>query len=98
MIQFTTESNSIYQVDTNNKKIRRLSGKSNPTTRQGNDGEWKSYITLSPIVKGESVVIVWDSNTPLLPETKITDTGAMIATPTTITNIVAHLDIDYVES
>jgi len=69
-MKFITESGSVYQIDTANKKIRRLSGKNDPTPRQGADGEYKSYEgfgSLEEIVAGNegkltvghSAIIVW---------------------------------------
>ena len=46
MKKYITESGSVYQVDEQNKLVRRLSGNKNPTPRQGIDGEWKEYYEL----------------------------------------------------
>src|ERR1700678_1470147 len=69
-MKFITRSGSVYQVNTANKKIRRLEGKANATLHQGADGEWKSYERISclsdmlagnegKIAVGEGVLIVW---------------------------------------
>jgi hypothetical protein len=69
-MKFITRTGSVYQIDTTNKKIRRLEGKANPTPQQGTDGEWKSYERISclsdlltegegKIEVGEGVLIVW---------------------------------------
>lgn len=69
-MRFTTQSGSVYEVDVTNKKIRRLSGTTDPTPRQGEDGEWKSYEDFGSLTEilignkgkltiGESAVIVW---------------------------------------
>jgi hypothetical protein len=58
-MRFITISGSTYEVDQDNKKIRRLKGKADPTPRQGQDGEWREYINLSPIKIGEAVLIQW---------------------------------------
>ena len=56
---FVTMSGSTYEVDEQNKQIRRLKGQSDPTPRQGEDGRWKPYQDLSEIKQGEPVFIVW---------------------------------------
>lgn len=38
--------NSTYEVDFENKKVRRLVGKNHPTLRQTLDGEWQNYHDL----------------------------------------------------
>lgn len=58
-MRFITISGSTYEVDQDNKKIRRLKGKADPTPRQGQDGVWREYINLSPIVVGQAVLIQW---------------------------------------
>jgi hypothetical protein len=67
MISFTTESGSVYQVDPIQSRVRRLEGNASPLPRQGKDGEWKEYWTISEIEVGLPVCIIWDpSTTPLL--------------------------------
>lgn len=64
--------NSIYEVDTENKRIRRLNGKDDPTPRQGPDGEWKPYLELMNDVKiGDPLIIAWtqDNNTGVVKTT-----------------------------
>jgi hypothetical protein len=56
---FQTESGSSYELDPANKKIRRLSGGLNPTPRQGPDGEWKEYHSISIPTFDEELTIVW---------------------------------------
>lgn len=43
--------NSTYELDRENSRIRRLEGLDAPTPRQGPDGEWKTYATLTPVVE-----------------------------------------------
>ena len=59
-MMFRTISGSTYEVDPQNKKIRRLYGKLPSTDRQGLDGDWKTYHDLSRIVVGQPVIIVWE--------------------------------------
>lgn len=60
MIQFKTESGSIYEVDTESKRARRVSGEHEPTERQGRDGQWRRYLWVSPIKVGLPVFFTWD--------------------------------------
>lgn len=57
---FRTISGSTYEADPQNKKIRRLYGKLPSTDRQGLDGDWKTYHSLSEVVVGHPVIIVWE--------------------------------------
>lgn len=61
---FQTESQSVYEVNTDSKQIRRLDGIHDPLPRQGKDGEWKSYWAISPIKLNHSVVIAWEDTVP----------------------------------
>jgi len=56
---FRTESGSSYEVSLKEKKIRRLSGINDPTSRQGSDGEWKEYFSISNPVIGKGLWIAW---------------------------------------
>ena len=58
-MRFITETGSLYEVDQENKKIRRLNGKRDPSPRQGKDGEWQGYLNDLSIVVGEPVIIAW---------------------------------------
>ena len=58
-MQFFTE-NSLYDVDLEKKQIRRLTGVRDPTPRQGRDGEWKTYVSISNIAVKECALIVWN--------------------------------------
>jgi hypothetical protein len=86
MIKFITETGSVYEVDTENKAIRRLKGKHDPTTRQGKDSEWRSYISITPISKGRRCIIFWNSDTtPLFPESN------GFGTPVTMTSQIVDI-------
>lgn len=51
--------NSIYELDQAHSRIRRLAGKTEPSPRQGPDGEWRTYHHISDIAVGLIVIIVW---------------------------------------
>jgi hypothetical protein len=83
---FYTESQSAYEVDLQNKRVRRLRGAADPTPRQGKDGEWKEYTDISPIVVGLSVAIFW------APPSKISEKVYYV--PATETNLVKYISSD----
>lgn len=58
---FYTISGSIYELDINNKQIRRMEGKEDPTPRQGTGGEWKKFTTCSEVLVGQSLLIHWEN-------------------------------------
>jgi hypothetical protein len=58
MKKVKTESGSIYEIDEENKQVRRLTGTANPTLRQGADGEWRKYANLIYNLDN-SMLIVW---------------------------------------
>lgn len=84
---FSTVSGSTYEVDTTNKRIRRLNGVKDPQPRQGRDGEWRNYADVVGPVVGKQVFIAWDkTTTPLLagsPESAI---------PGTMTSVVVSVE------
>lgn len=63
---FITMSGSRYEADLQNKKIRRLSGANQPTLRQGKDGDWREFDSISSIEINKEVLIIWTPNTKLL--------------------------------
>ncbi len=57
---FHTLSGSTYEVDHDNKRCRRVTGRANPDIpRVGADGEWRPYEDISPIILGRPVLIEW---------------------------------------
>lgn len=87
MMRFTTASGSLYEVDFSQKRIRRLSGKNDPTPRQGADGEWKVYEEISSfsgveneMVIGSPAIIVWNkSSSNMQLEVKTTLTSDIVS-------------------
>ena len=68
-MKFRTESGSTYEVDVENKRVRRLAGTNPATSRQGKDGDWRDFIAATPISVGLPVLFIWSGNTPLLEKT-----------------------------
>lgn len=62
MVRFLTETGSIYEIDEANKQVRRISGQHAPTHRQGEDGCWRTYYSITNLLAwvGGRVLIVWD--------------------------------------
>jgi len=52
-------ANSTYELDQNNNRIRRLTGKRDPSPRQSKDGEWRQFEFCSEVVKDRGVLIHW---------------------------------------
>ena len=59
IVKFATETGSIYEVDEDAKKMRRVSGKHEPTYNQREDGEWREYEEISEIKIGERLLTIW---------------------------------------
>jgi hypothetical protein len=72
--------NSTYEVDAENKRIRRIKGLAEPTPRLSPDGEWKDYREITPVTTFHPVQITW----PTVPELK----------PYTFTAAVVEVDGD----
>jgi hypothetical protein len=94
-MKFTTKSGSVYEINTDSKKIRRLKGTEDPTPRQGKDGEWRPYADIfpNPIQVGKGVVIAWGSDTPLLDETKAMFGDDAAGMPITTTSKVIMVEV-----
>ena len=79
----TTQSGSMYQVDEDNKRVRRLVGNGSPTIRIGKDGDWRSYQEITNPKVGECLIIVWSSDVPLLignePGVPLTRTSVVVS-------------------
>lgn len=58
-IEQITTRNSTYEVDRENKRVRRVAGVNAPTAYQGEDGEWQSFYRLDTGPHG-TVIFLWD--------------------------------------
>ncbi|HEY5268158.1 MAG TPA: hypothetical protein VII94_03410 [Candidatus Saccharimonadales bacterium] len=92
-MRVTTQSGSVYEVDTTKKQIRRLNGVGDPSPRMGKDGQWRPYREVYGNEVGKSLTIIWGMDTELLPETKddIAEGGGC-AIPTTITSPIVSIE------
>lgn len=81
--------NSIYEIDFDNKRVRRLTGTAAPTPRQKADGEYRDYLSIAPNppIVGESLLIIWDPTT-----TPLMEGSEAGATPITLTSVVVKID------
>lgn len=52
MLVFTTRSGTTYEVDTVNKRLRRVPRSAGYPLRLDSDGEWQTYETMSPVEVG----------------------------------------------
>jgi hypothetical protein len=82
---FRTQSNSVYEVDFDNKKVRRINGVNEPTARQGKDGEWRKYIDIV-LKENTPCYIVWDPK-----DTPLNDISDKRNLPMTVTSIVKEI-------
>ena len=73
-----TYSGSLYEVDPANKRVRRVSGKTEPSNSSYKDGEWRGYKEIGSfhpsiqIMVGRGMVIVWD-------DVKMTQTSSVVS-------------------
>ena len=60
--QFRTLTGSVYQVDTRNRQVRRVSAFHSPGKRMNNDGSWQFYHWCTPDEpeRGEHMFFDWD--------------------------------------
>lgn len=58
--------NSIYEIDEDGKRIRRVSGKNDPTGHFQPDGEWKPYVKILPWMHGARMVLWPDGQATIL--------------------------------
>ncbi len=82
-ILLTTQSGSHYELEPEARRIRRVTSTHPPTTRQGRDGEWKSFAETSTPNEGESLVVVW----------RVRDDGVsecLITSPVAFLDTVSH--------
>jgi hypothetical protein len=51
----------MYELDATARRVRRICGDTQPTPRQGDDGEWRTFESVfpTPIALGESVLFIW---------------------------------------
>ncbi len=84
-----TETGSIYEVDRKNKRVRRMTGKDNPTPRMGKDGEWRSYTDIQPDPPeaGGRLLIVWS-----IKATESEEGLVDLSAPTTLTSTIVAIN------
>ena len=59
MLRVRTESGSVYDVDREGMRIRRVHGRHGPADTQPQDGIWRSFIGLEGPTPGEQMVVYW---------------------------------------
>lgn len=63
---FMTQSGSVYEVDTENKRVRRTAGQVNQKSRI--NGEWLIYRDVTPVKLNQEVIFMWGEPGQILPE------------------------------
>lgn len=56
-VRFVRTQNSTYEINDDDKLIRRIRGVAEPTKRQGEDGQWQSFTSITPYEDG--LLINW---------------------------------------
>lgn len=59
MQRVRTESGSVYDVDHEGKRIRRVHGRHGPADTQPQDGIWRSFVGLEGPIAGQPMVVYW---------------------------------------
>lgn len=54
--------NSIYEVDEEDNRIRRVNSNHEPTPRQEEDGVWQEFGTVEGLEEGSPMLIIWGSD------------------------------------
>ena len=88
---FRTISQSIYEIDLANQRIRRLHGVKEATGRQGNN-EWRQYAEIypSPLEVGLPAIVIWGDDASLLPDTVVGEGEFPIKMTTT--SLIVEID------
>ena len=55
---FTTASGSVYQVDTEDKRIRQIKGRTSERVNRNGNGQWVDFTEID-VRAGRSALIVW---------------------------------------
>lgn len=79
MQEISTRSGSRYELDLVGGRIRRLAGTHDPTPRQGPDGEWRCYESVSDVAVGQPLVVVWRTGDDGVAECTITSAVDAVA-------------------
>jgi hypothetical protein len=87
---FKTITGSVYEIDNENKQLRRVNGLEDPTPRVGLDGVWKPFVEVTTPVVGKPVTILWNSKTtkPLIGHLS---PDVAQHTPLTMTSLVVEI-------
>ena len=63
-----TASGSIYNIGTENKKIRRESGDRAYNNHVSLDGEWRPYLDMGDVIIGQPIFVLWDVENFSIPD------------------------------
>lgn len=84
----TTRSGSLYEIDEESKRVRRLHGVKNPTPRQGQDGEWHTYESMGTGLGGGALFVWSIDNTDDGAVARTTQTSTIVKTGNTLAEVV----------
>ena len=57
---FRTTTGSVYEIDRQANRVRRMAGVKDPTPRQGPDGEWKTFVDCMGVYVGSQALFIWE--------------------------------------
>lgn len=61
MQRVRTDSGSVYDVDLEGKRIRRVHGRLGPNDTRPQDGIWRHFVGLDGPVIGQTMVVYWST-------------------------------------
>lgn len=64
MLRVRTESGSVYDVDGEEMRIRRVHGRHGPADTQPQDGIWRRITGIEGPVVGETMIVYWATEVP----------------------------------
>lgn len=80
MTRYLTESGSVYEVDTNTRRMRKLSTNVTPdTTRIPQDGAWRAFEEMIHGCDGDAIVFVWGESPEGALQTTVTTPARRMA-------------------
>lgn len=59
MLRVRTESGSVYDIDLESRRIRRVHGRHGPADTQPQDGIWRRFTGLEGPTPGEQMIVYW---------------------------------------
>lgn len=73
--------NSIYEIDCQHRRVRRIEGDGVPTPRFAPHGIWKPYVEILQCEVGKPLVIEWPDGQPELRDLTVSSTVLALEEP-----------------